>query len=142
KQGASMNKRSKPEPLEKIADVIRGNQSADIGGWPQEKIAALLKADGKVGLVPIGIIKIGENVRRQLDLGSPEHQQLIESVRQHGILQPPVVTVATNEHGVHQVLLVAGERRLHAAKAIGLTEIPCLVKIFDSVTTRVTAALA
>ncbi|MGM9618776.1 MAG: ParB/RepB/Spo0J family partition protein [Oscillospiraceae bacterium] len=49
-------------------------------------------------------------------------QALAESIRQHGILQP--LTVRRTGGGYE---LVAGERRLRAAKLAGLTEVPCLL---------------
>lgn len=49
--------------------------------------------------------------------------ELTESVRTHGLLQPIVVRRAM---GGYEVL--AGERRLRAARAAGLTEVPALVR--------------
>ncbi|WP_017718519.1 ParB/RepB/Spo0J family partition protein [Kamptonema formosum] len=51
-------------------------------------------------------------------------QQLADSVRAHGILQPLLVRPA----GERQYLLVAGERRYKAAQALGLTEVPVVVR--------------
>ncbi len=50
---------------------------------------------------------------------------LSESIRRHGILQPPVVRRMPD--GLHYEL-IAGERRLRAARMAGLTVIPCLVR--------------
>jgi hypothetical protein len=50
---------------------------------------------------------------------------LIDSVKQHGILQPLIVT----ERGGLRV--IAGQRRLAAAIAAGLREVPCLVHDVD-----------
>lgn len=50
---------------------------------------------------------------------------LIDSVKQHGILQPLLV----NERGALRV--IAGQRRLAAAIAAGLREVPCLVHDVD-----------
>ncbi len=50
---------------------------------------------------------------------------LIDSVKQHGILQPLLV----NERGGLRV--IAGQRRLAAAIAAGLREVPCLVHDVD-----------
>lgn len=47
--------------------------------------------------------------------------ELAESVRQHGILQP--LTVRRTETGWE---LVAGERRLRAARLAGLEQVPCI----------------
>ena len=50
---------------------------------------------------------------------------LSESIRRHGSLQPPVVRRMPD--GLHYEL-IAGERRLRAARMAGLTVIPCLVR--------------
>lgn len=49
--------------------------------------------------------------------------ELAESVREHGVLQPIIVTPHS---GGYQI--VAGERRYHAAKIVGLDKIPALVR--------------
>lgn len=51
-------------------------------------------------------------------------QELVNSVRVHGVLQP--IVVRTKSDGDYE--LVAGERRLRAAKAAGLTRIPAVVR--------------
>ena len=52
--------------------------------------------------------------------------ELADSIRQHGILQPlSVRRIGTGYE------LIAGERRLRAAKMAGLTEIPCIVMTMD-----------
>ena len=51
---------------------------------------------------------------------------LAESIRQHGILQP--LSVRRVGGGYE---LIAGERRLRAAQMAGLTEIPCVVMNMD-----------
>jgi ParB family chromosome partitioning protein len=52
-------------------------------------------------------------------------QQLTESVRQHGILEPLLVRPA-GKTGFFE--LVAGERRFRAAKAVGLTAVPVTIR--------------
>ena len=52
-------------------------------------------------------------------------QQLTESVRQHGILEPLLVR-PTGKAGLFE--LVAGERRFRAAKEVGLTVIPVTIR--------------
>jgi ParB family chromosome partitioning protein len=53
-------------------------------------------------------------------------EELAESIRQHGILQP--LSVRRTETGYE---LIAGERRLRAAQMVGLREIPCIVMTMD-----------
>ena len=50
---------------------------------------------------------------------------LSESIRRHGILQPPVVRRLPGGRGYE---LIAGERRLRAAQMAGLTLLPCIVR--------------
>lgn len=54
-------------------------------------------------------------------------EELAQSVSQHGILQP--LSVRRTEDGI---VLVAGERRLKAAKLAGLSEVPCIFMDVDS----------
>lgn len=54
--------------------------------------------------------------------------QLAESIRQYGVLNP--LTVRRAPGGGYE--LVAGERRLRAARVAGLNDVPCLVIAADS----------
>ncbi len=54
--------------------------------------------------------------------------QLAESIRQYGVLNP--LTVRRVQNGEYE--LVAGERRLRAARVAGLNDVPCLVISADS----------
>lgn len=56
--------------------------------------------------------------------GAPELQELAASIKEHGILQP--LLVAEKDGGGYE--LIAGERRLRAAKLAGLATVPVLVK--------------
>lgn len=51
-------------------------------------------------------------------------QELVQSVRVHGIVQPIIV----RQKGPEQYELVAGERRLRAASEAGLARIPAVIK--------------
>ena len=55
-----------------------------------------------------------------------ELQELADSVRQHGVLQPILVRPAPGAPGEWQI--VAGERRWRAAQKAGLHEVPILVR--------------
>lgn len=63
--------------------------------------------------------------RRDFDAG--KHDELAASVREYGILQPLVVT--EKENGMFE--LISGERRLRAAKAAGLKDVPVIVRTAD-----------
>lgn len=49
--------------------------------------------------------------------------ELADSIRQHGILQP----LSVQKTGIGSYVLVAGERRLRAAKLVGLERVPCIL---------------
>jgi ParB family transcriptional regulator, chromosome partitioning protein len=57
------------------------------------------------------------------DFGREALQELIDSIRQHGIIQPLIV----RQVGA-RFELIAGERRWRAAQEIGLTEVPALIR--------------
>ncbi len=59
--------------------------------------------------------------RREIE--GPEFEELVASVRRHGILQPVIVRPAAGGYEI-----IAGERRWRAAQAAGLTRIPAVVK--------------
>ncbi len=76
-------------------------------------------------------IKISEIVR---DENQPRREfdedalnALSQSIKEHGVLQPIVVT---KEDGKYKI--VAGERRWRASKLAGLTKIPVIVRTLDS----------
>ena len=81
----------------------------------------------EVRLVPLEAIRTAEgaNPRRRFD--ERALAELADSIRQHGILQPLVVT--TRPEGGYT--LVAGERRYRAAKLAKLTEVPVAIRDGD-----------
>lgn len=78
------------------------------------------------GLLEVEVDKIGPNPRqpRQSD-DLQALQELAESLRQHGMLQPLLVTAASGGEAAYQ--LVAGQRRWEAAKRAGLKKVPVMV---------------
>ena len=71
------------------------------------------------------IVLPSQQPRRYFD---PEKlEQLVQSVREHGILEPLLVRPLSE--GNYE--LVAGERRYRAAQAVGLSEVPVVVKALN-----------
>jgi len=62
------------------------------------------------------------------DFAEEDMTSLVESIRQQGILQPIVVTPRSGEDAERAYVVVAGERRLRAAKEAGLPAVPCIVR--------------
>ncbi len=71
------------------------------------------------------IIVDPDQPRKQFD--QPGIEELAESINEHGVLQPIIVTP---HKGGYQV--VAGERRLHASRIAGIDKIPALVRTLTS----------
>lgn len=85
--------------------------------------------DGKlVSLRPDDIIQRQEQPRKNFD--EYELNKLSESIKENGILQPLIVR--PREKGKY--LLIAGERRLRAARLAGLKKIPCIIRNTDDIT--------
>ena len=68
------------------------------------------------------------------DFGRDALQELIDSIRQHGIIQPLIVRLAaasvaaaTGQVGA-RFELIAGERRWRAAQEVGLAQVPVIVR--------------
>ena len=67
------------------------------------------------------------------DFGREALQELIDSIRQHGIIQPLIVRLATASRSSGGQVgarfeLIAGERRWRAAQEIGLATVPVIIR--------------
>lgn len=80
---------------------------------------------GRVVFLPAKAIRPNPSQPRQV-FAEDTLTELADSIRQHGILQP--LSVRRMGTGYE---LIAGERRLRAAKMAGLSEIPCIVMQMD-----------
>lgn len=84
----------------------------------------IIKADGEK-IQKVVVAKIQPNPhqpRREFD--ETALSELASSLKQYGVLQPLVVSPAVD--GIYS--LIAGERRLRAAKLAGLAEVPVIVR--------------
>src|SRR3954470_1645243 len=83
--------------------------------------------NGALKSIPIGQITRNPFQPRQ-EFNSEELTELQESIRASGLLQPITVRRRTGRDGFE---LIAGERRLRAAKSLGWKEIPAIIKEID-----------
>lgn len=81
---------------------------------------------GRVVFLPARSILPGKYQPRQV-FGGQALEELAESIRCHGILQP----LSVRRAGGNRYELIAGERRLRAGMLAGLTEIPCIIMNMD-----------
>lgn len=75
-------------------------------------------------ILDIPVEDVGENPRQPRFHFSPSDlEDLIGSIKEHGILQPLIVTRSNGKYE-----LIAGERRLRAARTLGLKTVPVIVR--------------
>ena len=97
-------------------------------------LGALIPAgDSETGRPPAGVAEvsladIAPNPRQPRDNMEPAAlEELAESIRTHGLIQPLVLTLAP-DGSASRYYLVAGERRWRASGMAGLTSVPAIVK--------------
>lgn len=99
----------------------------DIDEFVAESLPSKLKTGGEQ-VVELDPGKIKPNPHQpRVEFGQSDLRDLTASIKTHGILQPLVVIELKT--GVYQ--LVAGERRLRAAKLAGLKKVPTIVRSFN-----------
>jgi ParB family chromosome partitioning protein len=89
-------------------------------------LAALIpqRSAAASGSIEIPLERIRENPRQpRLRMADDALQALAESIRQHGVIQPILVTETLDGYQ-----LVAGERRVRAARMAGLERVPAIVR--------------
>lgn len=92
---------------------------------PQTQVERVFLPD-----VPIEQVSVASNVRKHFD--EQALQELADDIKVNGIVQPLVVRPNPDfEAATPSYVLVAGERRLRAAKLAGLTAVPAMVTFLD-----------
>lgn len=85
---------------------------------------------GTVAEIPVGMVMPNpRQPRRHFD--DRELAELSESIKANGLVQPIVVRPAADGSPTYE--LIAGERRLRAAKLAGLERIPAIVRTADEI---------
>jgi len=120
--------------MTKLSGLGRGLESLIPRTIPVKPETAILgdapKTKESIFLIEIDRVKENPYQPRR-DFNKEELQSLADSIREYGILQPLIVTKTEEEtaSGIKvSYELVAGERRLKAAKMIGLNFIPAVIR--------------
>ena len=100
--------------------------SSGIEPQPVYDVEKDLLPTGTIGLVPIDIIELNP-FQPRTDFDEEAMNDLAASVKEQGILQP--VTVRKGDE--NKLQLIAGERRLKAARMAGLANIPAYIIAAD-----------
>jgi ParB family transcriptional regulator, chromosome partitioning protein len=78
------------------------------------------------GIMIVSVDLISPNPRQPRSMMHPEElEDLTASIREHGVLQPLIVTAGERDG---RYILIAGERRLEAARLAGLAAVPVIVR--------------
>jgi len=77
----------------------------------------------------VGIEQVVANpFQPRVAMDTAELEELAESIRQHGVLQPLLVSRVDTSRDAPTYQVIAGGRRLQAARIAGLTHVPVVVK--------------
>jgi ParB family chromosome partitioning protein len=105
-------------------DALLGSKTA---GVTTEAPAATGKAtEGDLRELPIDLLQRGQYQPR-VDMHTESLDELAESIRSQGVVQPIVVRPVGND----KYEIIAGERRWRAAQLAGLQDIPAVVREVD-----------
>jgi ParB family chromosome partitioning protein len=85
------------------------------------------QAEATSRIVSISAVQMPKKEQPRRYFAADKMAQLVASVKEHGILEPLIVRPA----GAGKYELVAGERRLRAAKELELAEVPVVVREFS-----------
>ena len=92
-----------------------------IPGWQEDALPAV---SDKV--TSVAVEKIDPNPQQPRKSFDPEQlEDLAASIRQHGIIQPLILIPGDQSD---RYFLIAGERRLRAAKLAGMAEVPAIIR--------------
>jgi len=107
--------------------VVAQTYNQQFNNTAQSEVAAEKEIEVRVEntplLVDVSSIKTNPNQPRKI-FKEKDLEELSESIKENGIIQPLIVAELDNG----QFELVAGERRLRAAKKAGLEQVPVVVK--------------
>jgi len=133
RDGLTLRAETKEKTTEKHSGLGRGLGALLGGDITQYRDTAAASMEGRnAGVQEISIKLIVANpFQPRREFNREKMEELINSVKEHGILQPLLVR---KKDGHYE--LAAGERRLRAARAAGLDSVPVLVNDYDDESMR------
>ncbi|MEI2386843.1 ParB/RepB/Spo0J family partition protein [Breoghania sp. JC706] len=108
-----------------LAALIGDVSSEAPSGSDASEAAAALSRSGGIRTIPIEYIRPNPRNPRKT-FSEDDLSDLIESVREKGVVQPILVRPSAADKGTFE--LIAGERRWRAAQKAGLHELPAVVR--------------
>lgn len=92
--------------------------------------------DGDLAHIPLDLVDFREGFNPRRYHAPQAHTDLVESIRAEGVIQPVVLRPVAGRYEV-----IAGERRVRAARAAGLHEIPAYIRIVSDAAAHAMAAV-
>lgn len=118
-----------PKKIVEDSDISNASKDEVRLAANNDNLEKKLDTAGSVHIIEADIDKIKSNPFQPRDVfNHSELEELIASIKEHGILQPLVVT--KDNDGTYE--LIAGERRLRSAKIAGLKSVPVIIRDVDS----------
>ncbi|MBD3609398.1 MAG: ParB/RepB/Spo0J family partition protein [Gammaproteobacteria bacterium] len=125
---------NKKRGLGRGLDALLGGMADDLNAAPVSTsqpetqpapAAASGPKDGELRHLPVDVLQRGRYQPR-IDMDPAALEELAESIRAQGVVQPIVVRALDGQSGRYEI--VAGERRWRAAQQAGLHEIPAVIR--------------
>jgi len=117
-------------PYQSCSDTLNGMAKSALGkglgaliSAGPSRVSAEIDAGEQVHHVSLASI-VPSPLQPRKDFARDALQELVDSIRQHGIIQPLIVRQVDGRHE-----LIAGERRWRAAQEVGLTRVPVIIRI-------------
>jgi ParB family chromosome partitioning protein len=122
---------SRPEPVSPVfATAEPAAPAAPIAPAPGSSAHGETVSASDVKLIPIELITPNPNQPRR-SFSDAELNELADSIKVHGVLQPILVRPAISNPGRYEI--VAGERRWRAAQRASVHALPAVVRELDEV---------
>ena len=113
------------KPLGRGLDALIGN--SNVTAAPAESVAG----DGHLTMVPVEHLVPGQYQPR-LNFNKERMEELKRAIQTQGIIEPLIARrIAAGDDGIPRYELIAGERRLRAAREVGLESVPVVVRELD-----------
>jgi ParB family chromosome partitioning protein len=113
------------KPLGRGLDALIGNAAAGVDTGVEDK------TDSQFKMAPVGSITAGE-FQPRINFDKERLAELTRAIQSQGVIEPLIVRrIDASEGDGPRYELIAGERRLRAARAAGLETVPVVVRELD-----------
>ncbi|NCU41191.1 MAG: ParB/RepB/Spo0J family partition protein [Candidatus Moranbacteria bacterium] len=120
----AISSKIQPRPLRAPSRLNAQDEDTSYTVSDTETLSKQVKSTDGVLEVEIGKVRANSHQPR-VSFDEEKLQELAESIKKHGIIQPLVVT-KTQKEGEYE--LIAGERRLRASRLAGLAKVPVILR--------------